>query len=254
MTLSSKKIIENYLSWLKDNLKYRDISENLVEIQTPFVDSQNDFIMIFIKKEGNEFILTDDGRTLFDLNSMGVSLTDKRIKQLNELVNSQGALFNKNSEEIYVKTDWNSLPRRKNDLLQSLINVSDMFLTSQVNVKNLFYEEVALFLTGREIAYIPNTFLNGSGGVKHKIDFIIARVGKSPQLIRTVNNPNKSIFENELFKYLDIDKCNDKYIQSEKILLINDSEKDVRKDHIKMIESYGVKPILWSERESAKVF
>ena len=189
MTLDSKKIIENYVNWLKDNLKFKDISSNLVKIQTPFVDSHNDYIVIYIKKKDEEYMLTDDGRTLFDLQSTGVSLTENRVKQLKEFVSAQGVSYDEKTEQIFVKTEWEALPQKKNDLIQTIINVGDMFLTAQANIKSLFYEEVALYFQNKNIAYSPNIYLEGGGGVKHKIDFIVGRVHKSPQLIREINSP-----------------------------------------------------------------
>lgn len=254
MTLNSKKIIENYVNWLKDNLKFKDIAENLVKIQTPFVDNHNDYIVIYIKKKDEEYILTDDGRTLFDLQSSGVSLTQNRIKQLNEFVNAQGVFYDEKTENIFIKTSWEYLPQKKNDLIQAIINVGDMFLTAQANVKNLFYEEVASYFQSKNIAFSPNVYLDGGGGVKHKIDFIIGKVRKSPQLVRAINSPNKTIFEVELFKYIDISKHNVLYEKSEKIIFINDTEKEVRKEHLNMIKSHGIIPILWSERDTTQYF
>ena len=114
MTLNSKKIIDRYINWLKDNLKFKDISDDLVKIQTPFVDSHNDYIVIYIKKNKEEYILTDDGRTLFDLQSSGVSLTQNREKQLKEFVVAQGVNYDEKTENIFVITSWESLPQKKN--------------------------------------------------------------------------------------------------------------------------------------------
>src|SRR3989344_77418 len=250
MTLDSKKIIENYVNWLKDNLKFKDISSNVVKIQTPFVDSHNDYIVIYIKKKDEEYMLTDDGRTLFDLQSTGVSLTENRVKQLKEFVSAQGVSYDEKTEQIFVKTEWEALPQKKNDLIQTIINVGDMFLTAQANIESLFYEAVAVYCQDKNIAYSPNIYLEGGGGVKHKIDFIVGRVHKSPQLIRAVNTPSKTIFEVELFKYIDITKHNTQYEKAEKIIFINDTEKEVKREYLDLIKSHGITPVLWSERET----
>ena len=46
----SNKIVERYVEWFRDNIKVRNISKNLTVLQSPFVDSHNDFITIYIKK------------------------------------------------------------------------------------------------------------------------------------------------------------------------------------------------------------
>ena len=254
MTLNSKQMFENYVSWLRNNLEYRNISADSVKIQTPFVDSHNDFIVIYVKKINDEYLLTDEGMTLFDLHSSGLNLTEKKRQQLKEFVRAQGVDYDQKEEKIYVKSTWDTLPQKKNDLIQSVINVGDMFLTAQPNVRSLFYEEVASYFQKRGIAFIPGVYLDGSGGVKHKIDFIIGKVNKPPQLVKAVNNPLKPTFEVELFKYIDISKHNFHYEKSEKIIFINDSEQQVRKEHLSLIKSYEVIPVLWSERDSTAVF
>ena len=254
MTLNSKQMFEDYVSWLRNNLEYRNISSDSVKIQTPFVDSHNDFIVIYVKKIKDEYILTDEGRTLFNLHSSGLNLTEKSLQQLKYFARAQGVDYDEKDEEICVKATWETLPQKKNDLIQSVINVGDMFLTAQSNVRNLFYEAVASYFQKRGIAFSPDVYLDGSGGVKHKIDFIIGRVSKPPQLVKTVNNPVKSIFEVELFKYIDISRHDFHYEKSEKIIFINDSEQQVRKEHLSLIKSYEVIPVLWSERNSTGVF
>jgi len=47
------------------------------------------------------------------------------MKQLKESINAQGVSFDEKSEEIFVKTTWDSLPQRKNDILQSIINIGE---------------------------------------------------------------------------------------------------------------------------------
>ena len=254
MTIDSKEISERYIDWLRDNLKIKNLSEDLVKVQTPFVDSQNDYIVIYVKKENNLYYLTDEGQTFYDLEISGVVFTEKRLKQLKEFVNAQGVQFNERSEEIFTKTGWGSLPQHKNDLLQAIINVSDIFITVQRNVKSLFYEEVQEYFKSKKIAASPNIYLEGGGGVKHKVDFLIPRVSREPQLVKTLNNPIKTSIEIELFKYVDIGKNNTIYKNSEKIIFINDSEKELKTDHAELIKSYDIRLVLWSEREETPIF
>lgn len=254
MKFNSKEIIDKYLEWLRLGFKGRDISDKLVAIQTPFVDSQNDFILIYVKKEKHNYYLTDDGRTIFDLESIGVKLTDKRKLQIKEFADGQGVSYNNTTGEIFVKTTESVLPQRKNDLLQAIINIGDMFLVSPPNIKSLFFEDIREYLKERKVLFSPNIYMSGSGGIKHKIDFLIPRENKSSQIVKAINNPSKNIFENILFTFIDIDKHNIQYKDSEKVVFINDSEKEIKQEHLEMIRGYGVKPVLWSERENVEIF
>ena len=57
-----------------------------------------------------------------------------------------------------------------------------------------------------------------------------------------------------MFKYIDITKHNTQYEKAEKIIFINDTEKEVKREYLDLIKSHGITPVLWSERETTGVF
>ena len=50
MICDVQRLLEDYLAWLKDKTKLRQI-DNWIEITTPYLDRHNDCIQIFAKKQ-----------------------------------------------------------------------------------------------------------------------------------------------------------------------------------------------------------
>ena len=55
-------LISRYYEWLKAKTSWREIND-WVEITTPYLDRHNDYIQIYLRQQGSEWVLTDDGYT-----------------------------------------------------------------------------------------------------------------------------------------------------------------------------------------------
>jgi hypothetical protein len=248
--LDGEKIIEQYLTWLKDNMKFKNIKSNIVSIDSPFLDRHNDYIRIYIKKnKDNLFYLTDDGFSLYDLKISGVSFTEKQKKILEVFINGQGIKYNEKTGELYCESTWEDLPQKKNDLMQAILNVGDMFLVSTPYIKTLFFEEVAGFFKKKNIPATPDVFVEGRG-YKNKIDFLIPSTkGGEEKIIKLVNRPGREIFQRLLFLFLDIKNGKTIHSNATQILFINNQDKNMTDVNLEAIRKYSVEPVLWTERE-----
>ena len=81
--------IDEYISWLKSEITFSKVGD-YYEINTPFLDSANDYLQFYIKQEGSEIFFTDDGYTLNDLEMSGFQLTKNRKLQLQVILNQYG--------------------------------------------------------------------------------------------------------------------------------------------------------------------
>lgn len=72
--------IKSYLDYLKSEFKYKK-EEDLVTIATPYTYRDGDMIMIYIKEENNEYLLTDKGETIRKLHSLGYSVDIDLVKE-----------------------------------------------------------------------------------------------------------------------------------------------------------------------------
>jgi hypothetical protein len=43
-------LIDKYLEWLKDKTQLRQVTDEWVEITTPYLDRHNDYVQIYIKR------------------------------------------------------------------------------------------------------------------------------------------------------------------------------------------------------------
>lgn len=251
MKLEGSEIVEKYLQWLRDNISFRNIKENIVAIESPFLDKHNDYIRIYIKKVSTDsYYLTDDGFTFHDLKTSGFSLTEKKNKIFEVFVNGQGIKFNKETGELYTESSWEDLPQKKHDLIQAILNVGDMFLVSTPYIKTLFFEEVAKFFKSKGIPASPDVYMDGKA-YRNKIDFVIPSVdGKKEKIVKLVNQPSKGFYERFLFVFLDIKNGNTIHSNADQILFINNYDKEITEKDLAPMRKYSVEPVLWSERES----
>ncbi len=243
-------IIKSYSDWIKSSLKV-EFFDDVVSIQTPFLDSYNDYITLFLKKKNDFFVLSDNGRTIFDLKSRGFVFTKRRFEQLDYFLKVWNVFFDKDSEELYVKFDKKDFSQRKTDLVQAIINISDLFLLSKSKVKSLFFEDVKSFFENKNFKFSPNVFIQGSNGIKHKIDFLV--FSKSIVLLKVVNNPKKDVILLDLFKFIDISNSNVDYKDSKKVFFVNDVDYDFKQEYYDLIKKYNFEVFRWSERENLKL-
>ena len=120
-----KFLIEDYYKWLKDKTTWEQL-DSWVEITTPYLDRHNDYVAIYLKQEGNFYMLTDDSYTINDLEQSGCLLDyPKRKKILDITLNGFGIHRNKN--ELFIKTNHKDFALNKHNLIQAILAVNNMF-------------------------------------------------------------------------------------------------------------------------------
>ena len=76
--MDTNKIIDSYTNWLNCSIFSIEIDNGYTEIVTPFLDSHNDLISIYVKSLNNgKLLLTDGGDTIGLLDTYGVDVTSK---------------------------------------------------------------------------------------------------------------------------------------------------------------------------------
>ena len=85
-----------YFDWLMKEYSYQDIDNNVIEIGTPFLDNDFDYITMYaIVSKSGIITLSDDGWTLNNLKNHGVTFTARsKHKQslLHDITASQSRL------------------------------------------------------------------------------------------------------------------------------------------------------------------
>ncbi len=242
-----EKLTREYFSWLQDKTILKQLKD-WVEITTPYLDRHNDYIQIYVKKENNKFILTDDGYIISDLIQSGCDLdTPKRKDLLRITLNGFGV--EQEGEELLIYTTSEKFALQKHNLIQAMLAVNDLFYLANTTITNLFLEEVIEWLDNNDIRYIPNTKLAGESGYDHTFDFAIPKSKKYPErLLRAINTPKRDNAVSFTFAWIDTKK-----IRSTKTMafsILNDQEHKISSPVIEALDSYAITPINWTYRNN----
>ena len=100
-----QKLINDYASWIKDEITFEKVGE-YYEITTPFVDNANDCLQLYVKQEGNELSFSDDSATIHNLKMSGIQFTGNRRQQLQRILFQYGIQLK--GEELTAKAPVNS--------------------------------------------------------------------------------------------------------------------------------------------------
>lgn len=255
MSDTISELVDSYFSWLKDKTVLKTLENKYVEVTTPYLDSHNDRLQIYVKIEDDEVTLTDDGYILNDLEMSGCDFSRKRRKALlNQTLNGLGVSLNSKTKELFVTASKSNFPQKKHRLLQAMMSVNDMFYISSGTIGYTFYDEAKRWLESSNVRYSSNIKLEGKSGYPHNFDFLIPHYKKEPErIIQTVNNPSKDNIENVLFKWVDTKDVRESngYLSALYVLL-NDTSKEVRRENITAFESYDIHAYPWSKREELR--
>lgn len=240
-----QNLVDKYPAWLKDKTVLREVNEH-VEITTPFLDRHNDNIQIYIKKQNNAYILSDDGYTISDLETSGCEInSEKRTALLQQTLNGFGV--KKFNDELSITTDETHFPQMKHNLIQAILAVSDIFYTASSVVTSLFLEDVQAWLDENGIRYTPKVNFAGKSGFQHSYDFVIPKSPHSPErILKALNNPDKPQIQNLIFSWQDT-----QLIRPENSILyaiLNDAN-TLSNPVIEALSNYEVDPILWSNKD-----
>lgn len=244
-----QKLLDAYLAWLKDKTQLRQVAD-WVEITTPYLDRNNDYLQIYARKENGLYVLTDDGQTMGDLEQTGCKLNSpKRQDLLRMTLNGFGVQLNEQRLEVHTTPDNFAL--RKHNLVQAMLAVNDMFYLSVPMVASLFYEDVVAWLDLHEIRYTPKVKFTGKTGYDHLFDFVIPKSRRQPErIIQTINRPNRDTAQAVAFSWIDTKEVRPP--DSRAYAFLNDLENPVSTTVLDALRNYDVMPVKWSKRDELR--
>lgn len=245
-TIACADLVTAYTEWLRKKITLHD-SGGICEITTPFLDRHNDHIQIFVKKDKDVLVLSDDGYTISDLRMSGCDFnSEKRKRILQTILNGFGIKLA--NDELTVETQVKNFPQKKHNLLQAILAVNDMFVLAKANVASLFKEDVETFLRQNDIRFIPSLKFSGKSGYDHYLDFVIPASKKKPErVLKAINKPSRPNVSSLIFSWSDI-----KEVRSPDSIaygILNDADSKINPDIPGALEAYGIVPLLWSKRD-----
>lgn len=239
---------DDYIKWLKDKTCFHDLENGYVEITTPHLDRHNDCLQFYVKQQTNGGLLfTDGGYILDDLEASGVIFnTPKRKKILDEVINGFGVRISTDGQ-IELLANKDNFAVKKNNFIQAMLAINDMFTLANNNIASLFLEDVEEWLDGNDVRYTPMIKFTGKSGFDHMFDFVIPHSKKQPErILQAINNPNKGNVEQLLFMWQDTKETRRE--NSTLYAVLNDIDHKVSNNVRSSLEAYNVRPVLWSAR------
>ena len=239
-------LIRGYYDWLKAKTAWREVN-GWVEITTPYLDQHNDYIQIYLRQQGQEWMLTDDGYTLADLAQSGCEIdTPRRKALLAATLNGFGV--QQNADSLEVKATEDNFPLRKHSLVQAILSVNDLFYVARANVESFFFEDVALWLDEADVRYTPRANFVGHSRYNHQFDFVVPKSKRAPErILRAINNPNKDNAQSAAFAWVDTKDV--RPADSLAFAILNDRDHKVSEAVQDALRSYDITPIAWTKRE-----
>jgi len=241
-------LVERYSVWLKDRTSLRD-GGDFVEITTPYLDRHNDYLQIYVKREQDGFVLTDDGYVLDDLEMSGCRIDSPKRQEM-FTTTLKGFGVQANGKALEVKVSAGNFPLRKHNLVQAMLAINDLFYLSSPTVASLFQEDVAAWLDLSAIRYTPSVKFTGKSSYDHRFDFVIPGSEAQPErVLRAINRPNRDTAQSMAFSWIDTREARPPEARAYAIL--NDSEQSVSDGVLDAMRNYEVRPVRWSNREDA---
>ena len=241
-----RELVEQYSEWLKQKFTVTEI-DGICEIITPFVDRHNDFLQIYVKKDGNKLIITDDGYTISDLKLSGFDITTEKRKQvMDSILNGFSARLQ--GDEIIIEANAENFPKKKHNIIQAMLAVNDMFVMASSMVASVFKEDVESFLRLHEIRFTPSVKFTGKSGYDQSFDFVIPASQKRPErIIKVVNRPDRQSITMLMFSWEDTKEV--RPLKSTTYGILNDTEFKINPDIESALHQYGIEPVPWSKRD-----
>lgn len=241
-----QELVDQYMTWLRDKTALRDVDGNWVEITTPNLDRHNDYIQLYVGGTAGNYILTDGGYTIIDLENSGCNLdSPKRKELLQTTLAGFGVQIYKN--ELQVKANVQDFSLKKHSLVQAMLSVNDLFYLASPYVASVFYEDVAEWMDSIDVRFTPRIKFTGKSGYDHMFDFVIPKSRRKPErIVQAINNPNKDSAESMVFKWLDTreTRASDSMLYA----ILNDQTGSISPSVIEALTNYEALAVPWSKR------
>lgn len=151
--------------------------------------------------------------------------------------------------EITAEATEADIACKQHMMIQAMLKISDMFLTSSSRVKSLFFEEVDSFFSQYDIRNTPSIMMMGQSGLSHRFDFVIPASKKMPErIVTTLNAPSKQNVQAAIFAW---NRCHENALDAQPGLHHPERrEKSGEPEIVAAIKSYELVAVPWREREA----
>lgn len=247
-----------YIKWLKDNTKFTNVLNDAIEISSPFIDVLSENIKLYIEPHGKKFKVTDDGYTIWNLESVGTSIRkgSQRFFMLQSIVDRFNISYDQDNKEIFIFAEQKELGHAIHSLLQGTLTISDLLMIDRKTVKNLFVEEVSKYFDENKEIFdpFPDIEIQGKSKLTHRFDFLMNVKDKEKKLVRLVNHLDQVQLERILLSWQDTSQQRIRRYKENlgMVVLVNDKNKPISNKFDEAFRQYDIDPIEFSDKEAVK--
>lgn len=241
------ELVNSYMDWFKKGISVHELKDGEHSvIHTPFLDFNNDKISIYASICNGKICLSDDGQTLNNLDMYGLSFTKKRNDLVNHILSQHKVIIVENKELLKQVTKA-SFSEGLHSMITAMIDIGNLYLTSQEKVLSFFKDDVISYLDQKEIYYSLDVEFKGKSNFSHTYDLLFQKNAYNPErLCNIIDNPNKSKIANTLFSWEDTKDARKVKNPDAKLVVIMNDQNNFSENILDALEQYDVDTILWS--------
>lgn len=251
-----KSISKDYFNYLKKESKFVPLENESIEFYSPIVDYFGDSISVNISNNIDNYLLTDYGETLWNLEQLGIDLTShkkqKKYQFLKNIIESNNLVLENKKIQQYI--DRKKLPQAIHDYVLAISEISNLAILKKDNIKSLFRDEVIqYFLKNRET--YPNVFIEfkveGKSKLTHNFEAVFP--GKTTEYVKTIKQINKNSAKNLLFDWEDVEEYRSKmYDSNARLNIITENEDEISDSVATMLSRYNVEVLPFDDKRKIK--
>lgn len=214
-------------------------------VTVPFERADRDAITLWIREQGDEYVVTDAGETYGYLYLSNINLDqprrEKRLSSTRKRYDLDSAKY-----EVKLTTDRENLGFRLLDAIQAVQSISYLAYTRRQYTRTDFKEEVGDYLESEGYQVERNVDVQGDSE-PHRVDFHV-RNGRSAYLtaIHAENvSTARSIAERTAFKWIDI-QAGAPGVTT--ISVLDDESGEFNEETVRILRNYSDRYVPWSAR------
>ena len=247
----------SYTDWMRGKIETRKSVDGWVCVTTPFVDHRNDYIQYYVRREHDDFVLSDDGWALTEIETKGGSAKDPHCQSIMGPI-LRGLDVDLVDDELQVRATSTSFAEKTHDLIQAMLYVSDLsyLAGTRQDVPSAlarptfrFSAGVSGWLDNIGVDYTPKAKVLGASGFEHVFDFSVFAGDRGAwNYLQTFQRPTKANTANTIFAWTDTSRVRS---ESDKgFAILNDAAHAVKPEVASAIANAGMEVVPWSQRDA----
>ncbi|MCI2169956.1 DUF1828 domain-containing protein [Schleiferilactobacillus perolens] len=126
----ANEIAKDWLQSVQASTKFTQIDDNNIVFHSGFVNPSEDEVTLLISAlNDGQFMVTDQGYTIWDLETQGIEIAkkeDTRSTLLNGIIHNNQVNFDHQASAIFAQASRQKLPEAINHVLSAVLKVSDL--------------------------------------------------------------------------------------------------------------------------------